>query len=71
MAKEVRAPIGGTIMDVLVNVGTKVEIDEEVLVIEAMKMQNIVYSPAAGIVTEIRVKPGDKVVDDAVILVVE
>jgi len=71
MAEEVRSPISGTIQDVLVEPGTKVEVDDELLVIEAMKMQNLVYSPVAGTVRDVRVKKGDKVEGEAVLLIIE
>ena len=71
MAEEVRAPIGGTILDVLVNAGAKVAVDDELLVIEAMKMQNLVYSTVDGTVKEVLVKTGDKVDGDAVLLIIE
>ena len=68
---EVLAPLAGKILDVLVEVGAKVDEDDELLVIEALKMENTVYSPAAGTVREVRVKKGDKVEEDAVLLVIE
>lgn len=71
MAEEVRAPIGGTIQDVLVEPGSKVEVDDELLVIEALKMQNLVYSPLSGTVKAVLVKKGDKVEGDAVLMVIE
>lgn len=71
MSEEVRAPIGGVVTDVLVEAGAKVDVDDELLVIEAMKMQNILYAPAAGIVKEVRVQKGDKVEDDAVLIVID
>jgi biotin carboxyl carrier protein len=40
-------------------------------VIEALKMENLVYSPYSGTVKEIRVKKGDKVDEDALLLVIE
>lgn len=71
MAEEVRAPLAGNIWQVLVEVGTRVEEDDELLVIEALKMENPVYAPCAGTVKEIRVKKGDKVEEDAVLVVLE
>ena len=71
MAEEVRAPLAGNIFNVLVEPGAKVEEDDELLVIEALKMENPVYSPCAGTVKEIKVKKGDKVEDDDVLLVIE
>ena len=71
MAEEVRAPIGGTIQEVLVAPGSKVGVGDELLVIEALKMQNLVYSALAGTVTDVRVKAGDKVTDGAVLMLIK
>ncbi len=71
MAEEVRAPLAGNILKLLVAPGAKVQEDDELLVIEALKMENFVYSPCAGTVKEIRVKPGEKVEEDAILLVIE
>jgi len=48
-----------------------VEEEDELIIIEAMKMENLVYSPCAGTIKEIRVKKGDKVEDDDVMIVIE
>ena len=71
MAEDVRAPLAGTIMSVLVEAGGKVAVDDEILVIEALKMENFVYAPCAGTVKEVKVKVGDKVEEDAVLMVIE
>jgi acetyl-CoA carboxylase biotin carboxyl carrier protein len=71
MAEEIRAPLAGNIWSVLVEVGAKVEEEDELIIIEAMKMENLVYSPCAGTIKEIRVKKGDKVEDDDVMIVIE
>ena len=61
MAEEVRAPLAGNVWSVLVQAGSKVEEDDELVVIEALKMENPIYAPRAGTVKEVRVKKGDKV----------
>jgi acetyl-CoA carboxylase biotin carboxyl carrier protein len=71
MAEEVRAPLAGNIWTVLVEVGAKVEADDEILIIEALKMENIVYSPVAGTVKDIKVTKGDKVQDGDLLMVIE
>jgi biotin carboxyl carrier protein len=71
MAEEVRAPLAGNIWSVLVEVGAKVEQEDELLVIEALKMENTIYSPCAGSIKEIRVKKGDKVEEDDVLIVID
>ena len=71
MAEEVRAQLAGNIWSILVEVGAKVEEDDELVVIEALKMENPVCAPCGGTVKEIRVKKGDKVEEDAILLVIE
>ena len=71
MAQEVRAPLAGNIWAVLVEVGSKVEEDDELVVIEALKMENPVFSHCAGTVKEIKVKKGDKVEDDDLLMLIE
>ena len=71
MAEEVRAPLAGSIWAVLVEAGAKVEEDDELVVIEALKMENPICAPRAGTVKEVRVKKGDKVAEDDVLVVLE
>jgi len=71
MAEEVRAPLAGNVWSVLVEVGAQVEEDDDLVVIEALKMENPVCAPCAGMVKEILVKKGDKVDEDAVLLRIE
>jgi len=67
----VKSPLAGNVWSVLVEVGAKVEEDDELVVIEALKMENPVCATCAGTVKEIRVKKGDKVEEDAVLVVIE
>jgi biotin carboxyl carrier protein len=71
MATEVLVPLAGSIWQVLVKVGDEVDADDEMIIIEALKMENPVYAPCAGTVSEIRVKKGDIVEDDDVLLIIE
>ena len=71
MAEEIRAPLAGTVLSVLVEPGAKVDVDDELLVIEAMKMENLVYSPCAGAVTTIKVKAGDRIEAGDLLLVID
>jgi acetyl-CoA carboxylase biotin carboxyl carrier protein len=68
---DILAPLAGKILAVLVEPGAKVEEEDELVVIEALKMQNTVYAPSGGTVKEIKVKAGDTVEDDALLLVLE
>ncbi|HEX5846217.1 MAG TPA: biotin/lipoyl-containing protein [Rhodoplanes sp.] len=71
MAEEIRAPLAGTVLSMLVEPGGKVDVDDELLVIEAMKMENLVYAPCAGAVRDIKVNAGDKVDAGDLLLIIE
>ena len=69
--KELRAPMPGLILDVLVNEGQKVEKDDKLIVLEAMKMENILKAEGEGIVKSIKLKKGDKVDKNQVLIELE
>ena len=71
MSKEVVAPMPGTIIDILVNVGDEVLEYQEVCILEAMKMENAIPSIEAGTVKEIKVQVSDKVATNQVLMVLE
>lgn len=53
--------IPGTILDILVSPGQKVREGDDLMILEAMKMQNLLRSAIDGRVKSIVVKKGDKV----------
>lgn len=57
----VKAPMPGLIVDLKVNVGDSVNAGDPLLVLEAMKMENILKAAGAGTVKSIKVKKGDSV----------
>jgi acetyl-CoA/propionyl-CoA carboxylase biotin carboxyl carrier protein len=69
-AGDVVAPMQGTIIKVLVEVGQEVKAGDPVVVLEAMKMENQLQSEKAGTVKSVNVKPGDKVGAGDVLVVV-
>jgi biotin carboxyl carrier protein len=71
MTKEIKAPMPGTIIDILVNVGDQILEYQEVLILEAMKMENAIPSPDSGTVKEIKVCVNDKVSTNQVLMVLE
>jgi len=58
---EIKAPMPGLVLKVLVEEGTEVKKGENLFVLEAMKMENIIKAPADVTVKAIKIKPGDKV----------
>jgi len=71
MATEILAPMPGTIVNVLVKEGDEVLEYQEVVILEAMKMENAIPTPEAGKVKEIKVKVDDKVSTNQVLVVLE
>jgi acetyl-CoA/propionyl-CoA carboxylase biotin carboxyl carrier protein len=67
---QVAAPMQGTIVKVLVEVGDTVEAGDVVCVLEAMKMENNVAADVGGTVTEVRVSVGDSVGSGDVVVVI-
>ncbi|MDE7305215.1 MAG: acetyl-CoA carboxylase biotin carboxyl carrier protein subunit, partial [Alistipes sp.] len=67
----VNAPLPGRIIEVLVKVGDTVKADDEVVVLEAMKMENSITTDYAGKVKQILVEPGQTVPTDAVLVEIE
>jgi 3-methylcrotonyl-CoA carboxylase alpha subunit len=61
----------GKIVKVLVAPGDRVERDQGLVIIEAMKMENELKSEVPGVVSEVRVAEGDTVVNGALLLIVE
>lgn len=56
---EVTMPMNGKVIAVNVEPGQNVQEDDEVIIIEAMKMELPVVSPAAGVIKEIKAKVGE------------
>jgi len=71
MSIEIKAPMTGKIISIVVNLGDKVNADDEVVIMDAMKMEIPVQSPTDGTVKEIMVKEGDSVKTDQVLIVLE
>ena len=61
----------GTIIEIQVNQGDEVVEGQELLVLEAMKMENPIVATADGKIKEINVKVDDKVATKQVMLVIE
>ena len=71
MATPVIAPMVGKILKVEKKVGDRVEEDEVVVVMEAMKMEIPVVAPVSGVLKEIKVSPGQAVDAEQVLAEIE
>lgn len=66
--KEVKAPMPGMVLHILVNEGQQVEKDEALIILEAMKMENVIKSPVQGTVRRIGAIKGAAVEKNAVLI---
>ena len=57
----IEAPMPGLILDILVEEGQEVKEEDQLVILEAMKMENIITSPRNGTIKKIGVKKGDAV----------
>ncbi len=57
----IMAPMPGLILDINVKEGELVAEDSPLLILEAMKMENVITSPREGVIKSITVKKGDTV----------
>jgi acetyl-CoA carboxylase biotin carboxyl carrier protein len=67
---EITSPMAGRIAEINMEVGQTITEDDELFVIEAMKMENVVYGDP-GVVNKVLVKVGDEVEEDQVLAIVE
>ena len=65
---ELKAPMPGLVLSVLVKEGDEVKKGNNLLVLEAMKMENIIKSPADVTIKSIKIKPSDKVEKNQVLI---
>lgn len=62
------APMPGLVLSVSVKIGDAVRLGDNLLVLEAMKMENVLPSPTEGVIAEIAVAAGDKVDKNQVLI---
>jgi propionyl-CoA carboxylase alpha chain len=64
MSRFVLSPMPGLLAEVAVEPGQKVQAGERVAVIEAMKMENVLFAPADGVVAKVLASKGESLVVD-------
>ena len=70
-ADDLKAPMPGQVLDVLVEVGQEVSEGDKLLVLEAMKMENVLKAGAEGVIQAIKVDKGSNVQKNDVMIVFE
>lgn len=68
VAKEIKAPMPGLIFDIKVKEGDEVKKGDALIILEAMKMENILKSPGDGTVKTIKIKKGQSVEKNQVLI---
>lgn len=67
---EIKAPMGGKVIKVSVNEGDSIAEDDEVCVLEAMKMEMPIASEEDGTIAEIMVEAGQTVEAEQTLVVI-
>lgn len=66
----VNSPLPGVILEVSVKEGDVVKKGQKVMLLEAMKMENVIEATADGTVTSIKVNKGDSILEGAPLLTI-
>lgn len=66
-----KAPMPGMVLDLLIKVGDRVNKGDSLLILEAMKMENIIKSSSDEIIKSIEIEKGSKVEKNQVLLTFE
>lgn len=69
-AAEVRAPLPGVIIQLLVRQGDEIKPGQTVCTLETMKMENAIKSENGGVVTAVNISVGQQVLQDEVLIVI-
>lgn len=71
MAIDVTAPMSGRISEILCKVGDQVNCEDDLLILEALKMENPICAPADGKIVDIKVALGAMVESNQLLLIIE
>lgn len=69
--KEVNAPMPGLVLEILVKEGDKVHKGDNLIILEAMKMENIIKADGEAAIKKIAINPGDKVQKNQLLIELE
>jgi biotin carboxyl carrier protein len=65
---DIKAPMPGLILSINIKEGDEVQKGDAIMILEAMKMENVLKSPGEGVVKSIVVKQGDSVEKNQVLI---
>jgi biotin carboxyl carrier protein len=58
---EIKAPMPGLVLEVLVSKGDEIKVNQPLVILEAMKMENVLKSPTDGSIKKVEITKGDSV----------
>ncbi|MDR1739668.1 MAG: biotin/lipoyl-binding protein [Bacteroidales bacterium] len=67
---EIKSPLPGTVISILVKEGDTIKAGDKVMVLEAMKMENNIDAEQGGVVKSIKVSQGDAVMEGDTLMVI-
>ena len=67
-ADQITAPMPGSIMDIMVKEGEEVQEGQALLILEAMKMENLIKAPTSATIKKINIQKGDSVEKNATLI---
>ena len=70
-ALAIKSPLPGVILTIDCKVGDQVKRGQKLLVLEAMKMENVIPSDRDGEVVEIKVNKGDSILEGADLIIIK
>lgn len=65
---DIKSPLPGVLLDVMVHEGDTVKVGQRLMVLEAMKMENNIDSDREGVVRALKVRKGDSVLEGDVLI---
>lgn len=65
---DIKAPMPGLILEINVKEAQEVKEDDPLLILEAMKMENVINSPRDGVIKSIKVSQGNTVEKNALLI---
>jgi len=68
---DVRAPMSGNVYKILVKTGDQVQADDDLLIMEVMKMEVPVTAPQGGVIKDLAVREDDTVEAEALLAVID
>lgn len=69
--KNVKAPMPGLILDILAKPGQTVEKGDQLLILEAMKMENVLKAEGEGVIKSIEIQKGNAVEKGQILIEME